>query len=151
MAKDEQTGMPVEHKKAPITYEGEVIFDVDEKLQSLVQFFVDKGIEPFQSCENSVDGATWIEFALEDWQTIHELAFQGGARELVKFIDEKCEILLLAVDDGHPDAKDEYWIEGDSLVWIASVAFASELLGDFEQLIRFNLEHVDLYEPNTLQ
>lgn len=151
MDTDEDKGMPAEHKKAPITYEGEVIFSVDEKLQSLIQFFVDKGIETFHCCENSVDGAAWIEFALEDWQTITELAFHGEARELVKFIEEKCEVLLLSVDDGHPDDRDDRWIEGETLVWIASVAFPSELLAEFEQLIRFNLEHVDLYEPNTIQ
>ena len=44
---DEETGLSLKHKQAPITYEGEEVFSVDDKLQSLIQFFVDKGVETF--------------------------------------------------------------------------------------------------------
>ncbi len=148
---DEETGMSLKHKQAPITYEDEIIFTVDEKLQSLIQFFVDKGIETFNSCEDNTNGNVWIEFELEDWKFINEIAFLGEFRELIEFIDDVCEVKLLTFDDGHPDENDEYWVEGENLIWSASLRFPKELLEDFEQIIRFNLEHVGMDEPDSIQ
>jgi len=147
---DEETGMPLEHKQAPITYEGEIIFTVDEKLQSLVQFFVDKGIETFNSCEDNTNGNAWIQFELEDWMFVNEIAFRSESRDLNDFIEEQCEVLLLSGDDGEPDETGEYWMEGENLIWGASVRFPKDLLKEFEQLIRFNLEHVDMAPPDSI-
>jgi hypothetical protein len=147
---DEETGMSLEHKQAPITYEGEVIFTVDEKLKSLIQFFVDKGIETFNSCEDNTNGNAWIAFELEDWMFINEIAFSNESRDLNDFIEEQCEVLLLSGDDGEPGENEEYWIEGENLIWSASVRFPKELLEDFEQLIRFNLEHVNMGVPGSI-
>lgn len=147
---DEETGMSLEHKQAPITYEGEIIFTVDEKLQSLIQFFVYKGIETFNSCEDNTNGNAWIAFELEDWMFINEIAFRSEPRDLYAFIEEQCEVELRSQDDGEPDENDEYWIEGEHLIWGASVRFPKELLDDFEQLIRFNLEHVDMAPPDSI-
>ena len=141
----------MEHKQASITYDGEVVFEVDEKLQSLIQFCVDKGIETFNSCEYNTNGNAWIEFELEDWKTINEIAFLSESREFVEFIEGVCEVKLLSFDDGHPEENDEYWIEGENLIWGVSVRFPKELLEDFEQMIRFNLEHVDMDEPDSIQ
>ena len=51
----------LEHKQAPILYEGEVIFKVDHRLQSLIQFYVDHGILTCNSCQDNVGETTWIE------------------------------------------------------------------------------------------
>jgi len=141
----------MEHKQAPITYDGEVVFEVDEKLQGLIQFLWDKGLTTFNSCEDNTKGNAWIEFELEDWAAINEIAFLSESREFVEFVEEACEVKLLSFDDGHPDENDEYWIEGENLIWSASVRFPKELLENFEQLIRFNLEHVDMDEPDSIQ
>ena len=39
MATDEKSATEFQHEQAPITYEGEVIFTVDAKLRSLIQYF----------------------------------------------------------------------------------------------------------------
>ena len=127
------------HKQAPIMYEGDVIFTVDEKLQSLIQFLWDKNILTFNSCEDNVRGAAWIEYSLVDWMDIEEIAFRSGARELYEFIQEECEVKLLSCDDGHLDDKDEYWIDGENLIWSASVRFPKEYLKMFEQYMRETL------------
>lgn len=128
------------HKQAPILDEGEVIFHVDKKLQSLIQFYWDHGIETFNSCEDNVKGTCWIEYALEDWMVIIESAFREGSRGLCEFIEEECEVLLLNNDDGHADENDEYWIEGENLVWSASVRFAKQLIPKFEALVRAHIQ-----------
>ena len=143
--------MPMDHKQAPISHGGETIFTVDEKLQSLIQFFVDKGIMTFNSCEDNTNGNAWIEFGLGDWLFINEVAFRSESRDLYEFIEEQSEVKLLSSDDGYPDEDDEYWIEGEDLIWSASVRFPKELLEVFEQLIRFNLEHVDTDKPDSVQ
>jgi hypothetical protein len=141
----------MEHKQAPITLDGEEIFSVDEKLQGLIQFLWDKGLTTFNSCKDNTNGNAWIEFELEDWMTINEIAFLSESREFIEFIEEVCEVKLLTFDDGHLDENDELYIEGENLIWSASVRFPKELLEDFEQLIRFNLEHVDMDEPDSIQ
>lgn len=128
------------HKQAPILYKGQVIFHVDKKLQSLIQFYLDHGIETFNSCEDNVKGKCWIEYALEDWMAIVESAFSEGSRDLYEFIEEECQVLLLNSDDGHLDENDEYWIEGENLVWSASVRFAKKLIPKFEALVRAHIE-----------
>lgn len=69
------------HKQAPIMYEGEVIFTVDEKLQSLIQFQWDNGINTYNSCEDNVRGTTWIQYELEDWMVINEIAFRSEVHQ----------------------------------------------------------------------
>lgn len=132
---DPETG----HKQAPIIVEGEVEFYVDERLQSLIQYLWDKNILTFNSCEDNVRGTTWIEYALVDWIEIEEIAFRSGTRELYEFIQEECEVKLLSCDDGHPDENDDYWIEGENLIWTASVRFPKEYLETFEQYVRATL------------
>ena len=38
--------------------DGEIVFTVDEKLQSLVQYLLDNGFETYHSCEDDIDGMT---------------------------------------------------------------------------------------------
>lgn len=128
--------MAIEHKQAPILDEGEVVFSVDEKLQPLIQFFYDNGIQTFNSCEDNVEETCWIEYALEDWIAINEIAFQNESRELFTFIEDECQVLLLSGDDGYLDKNDKYWIDGENLIWSASVRFSKGLLPVFEGLLR---------------
>jgi hypothetical protein len=127
------------HKQAPIIVEGDTLFSVDEKLQSLIQFFFDNEYETFNSCEDNVGGTCWIEFELSDWINISEIAFRREPQDLYRFIEDECNVNLLSFDDGHPDDDDEYWIEGESLVWSASVRFPKDSLATFEELIRATL------------
>lgn len=137
-----------EHKQAPIMDDGEVIFSVDEKLQSLIQFYWDHGVETFNSCEDNGRDTCWIEYALEDWMAICETAFRSEQRELHEFIQDACLVELLFTDDGHPDDDDdEYWIEGENLIWSASVRFPKELLPDFESMIRDLFSNLTPAEP----
>ena len=132
------TRSELEHKQAPIKFEGEVIFSVDKKLQKLIQFFVDNGIETINSCEDNVEGTCWIQYELGAWIEISEIAFRSEPQDLYQFIEEECFVELLSRDDGGPDENDE-WVEGDSLMWTASVRFAKERLRTFEKLIRTTL------------
>lgn len=150
MATDEKSATEFQHEQAPITYEGEVIFTVDAKLRSLIQYLVDKSIETFNGCENTADGMVWIEFELEDWMFINESSFDSESRELHAFIKEHCGVELLSHDDGEPDEKDELWVEGSYLFWSASVTFPKELLNRFEQLVRFTIDHVETTAPNSI-
>ncbi len=126
----------IEHKQAPIMQDGEVVFTVDEKLQSLVQYLLDNGFETYHSCEDDIDGMTFVEYAIDDWIAITEIAFRNSNRELYEFILDQCDVLLQPFDDGFPDDGNERWVEGDNLVWIASVTFPSEHLPHFEKLVR---------------
>ena len=144
----------LKHIQAPIYEDGEVVFQVDKKLQSLIQHYWDHGIETFNSCENNVRDTCWIQYLLEDWMFINETAFQLKSRGLSDFIVEKCEVLLLNADDGHPDENDDYWIEGENLIWTASVRFPRKLLPEFETLIRAHfailssIDEQNLSKPN---
>jgi hypothetical protein len=130
------TRSELEHKQAPIMEENEVAFYVDEKLQSLIQFFYDNGIETFNSCQDNVEDTCWIEYLLDDWMAINEAAFRNESQDLYRFIEEYCDVRLLNTDDGCPDENDEYWIEGENLIWSASVRFSKELLPDYEEILR---------------
>ena len=136
------TDSELEHKQAPIMYEGEAIFSVDKKLQKLIQLFVDNGIVTFNSCEDNVGGACWIEFELGDWLDLTEFSFRSEKQGLYRFIQDECDLNLTSQDDGHPDEKDEYWIEGEELIWGASVRFAKELLPTFTKHIRATLADI---------
>lgn len=126
-----------EHEQAPIIIEDEVIFSVDAKLQSLIQFLCDNGILTFNSCEDNVGGTCWVEYELSDWLKISEIAFRSESQDLYRFIEEECDVGLLSWDDGCPDENDEeYWIEGENLIWSASVRFPKERLPIFEKLMR---------------
>ena len=135
----------MEHNQVPVQFEDETIFTVDEKLQSLIQYFFDNGFETFNSCQDNVRGTTWIEYALEDWILIAEIAFLSETREVYEFIEEHCQVLLLSCDDGEPDENDEYWIEGENLIWSASVRFPKEHLKFFEYQIRNTI-----YKPDSV-
>src|SRR5665647_2754928 len=112
-----------EHRQAPIIDNGEVVFSVDEKLQTLIQFLYDNDFVTFNSCEDNVEGTCWIEYLLEDWIAINEIAFRTESQDLYQFIEEECEVGLLSCDDGCPDENDEDWIDGENLIWSASVRF----------------------------
>ena len=127
------------HKQAPIRVEGKVRFSVDKKLQALIQFLWDNDFGTFNSCEDNVEGTCWIEYMLSDWMKISEIAFRTKSQDLYRFIEAKCDVVLLSQDDGHPDENDEYWIQGDNLIWSASVRFPKKLLPAFEKLIRATL------------
>lgn len=68
----------LKHKQAPIFEEGEVIFHVDEKLQSLMQFFWDTGIQTLNSCQDNVRGTCWIEFEMTDWMMLSDISFKSA-------------------------------------------------------------------------
>ena len=70
------------------------------------------------------------------WMEITTTAFNSEVRSLYDFIEEECEVLLLSTDDGQPDETDEYWIDGENLIWSASVRFPKEYLTNFEGLLR---------------
>ena len=116
--------------------DGEVVYTVDEKLQGLVQYLLDNGFETYHSCEDDIDGMTFIEYAIDDWIAITEIAFRNSNRELFEFMLEQCDVLMQPFDDGSPDDRNEHWVEGENLVWIASVTFPSEQLPRFEGLVR---------------
>ena len=128
-----------EHKQAPIYADGEVIFSVDEKLQTLIQYLNDNDIYTYNSCEGNVNDTCWIEYYLGSWLEITEMAFRTQSQELYRFIEDACKVLLLSTDDGMLDENDEYWIEGENLIWSASVRFSKELLPDFEALVKSTL------------
>lgn len=115
------THSQLEHKQAPIYEDGKIIFSVDEKLQTLIQCLYDNDIYTFNSCEDNVKGTCWIEYDLGGWLEITEMSFGTESQDLYRFIEEECQVLLLSTDDGSPDENDEYWIEGENLVWSASV------------------------------
>lgn len=132
-----------EHKQVPIIVDGEALFSVDEKLQSLIQFYFDNDILTFNSCQHNVRKTCWIEYELTDWMYITEMAFRSEPRDLHQFIEEECDVNLLSHDDGHPDENDDnYWIEGEELVWSASVRFPKELLPTFESLVRTTFANI---------
>ena len=135
-----------EHKQLPILENGEVTFTVDEKLQSLIQFLCDKGILTWNSCQDNVGGTCWIECDLNDWMMMSEISFQSESQALYRFIEDNCEVKLLVDDDGHPDDNDKYWIEGDSLIWSASVRFPKKFIKQFEELVRLTLIEFQLEE-----
>jgi len=126
----------LEHKQMPIMEDGEEIFQVDEKLQSLIQFLWDQDIFTYNSCQDNVHDTVWIEYELNSWIYISTIAYKNKSLELFHFIEEACHVLLLSTDDGELDENDEYWISGENLIWSASVRFHKELLPDFEELIR---------------
>ncbi len=128
--------MTVQHRQAPITEDGKVIFTVDKKLQSLIQFYWDHGIDTFNSCQDNVGKTCWIEYELSDWIFMSEMSFRSESQALYGFIQEHCKVILLSSDNGQPDENDEYWIDGDELIWSASVRFPKELIPEFEKLVR---------------
>ena len=138
-----------EHRQAPIIDNDEVVFSVDEKLQTLIQFLYDNDFITFNSCEDNVEGTCWIEYLLEDWIAINEIAFRTESQDLYQFIEGECKVLLLSSEDGYLDENDEYWIDSEDLIWSASVRFPKELLPIFEELLRATL--VDLHSEDSEQ
>ena len=127
------------HEQAPIIVNAEVLFWVDEKLQTLIQFLWDNNVKTYNSCEDNVEGTCWVEYQLADWIEISEIAFRSVPQDLYLFIEEECDVKLQSCDDGQPDENDEYWIDGDNLIWTASVRFPKELLPTFESVIKATL------------
>jgi len=125
----------LEHKQVPIMENGEEIFKVDEKLQSLIQMLNNHEIYTYNSCQDNIEDTVWIEYDLGSWVYITTLAYDNKSHDLYNFMEEVCHVLLLSSDDGQPDENDEYWIPGENLIWSASVRFHKELLPDFELLI----------------
>jgi len=134
-----------EPKQAPIYVDEELVFTVDEKLQSLIQFLTDYDIMTFNSCQDNIQDTCWIEFNLNDWLQLSEISFQSETKDLVQFIEDECEVLLLSCDDGCPDKNDEFWITGDNLIWSASVRFNKKLIPDFEEIIRTTIEESSIF------
>jgi hypothetical protein len=127
------------HKQKPIIVDGVVVFSVDEKLQSLIQFLTDNKINTFNSCQEGDRESCWIEYDLEDWLKISEISFRSESQRLYQFIDAECEVLLLMCNDGCHDENVEYWHSGDNLIWSVSVRFQNKLIPDFEEVIRTTL------------
>lgn len=137
------TVMTTEHKQAPIYDNGEVVFTVDEKLQGLLQYFFDSDICTFNSCQDNVGGTVWIEFLLYDWLEIIEAAYtqhRTNNHEFYYFAEENCDVRLHAQDDGCLDEDKDEWIEGEELIWNASVRFPGEFLEQFDDLIKDIIE-----------
>jgi hypothetical protein len=138
----------LKHKQAPILEDGEVVFHVDEKLQSLMQLFWDAGIVTFNSCQDNVRGTCWIEFELADWLLLSEVSFKSEEQSLYRFIEENCEVLLLSMDDGDVD-DDDLWIEGEELIWSASVRFPKKLISTFEAIVVETILEMPVDEDNA--
>jgi hypothetical protein len=127
------------YKQVPIIVDGVVVFSVDEKLQSLIQFLTDNKINTFNSCQEDDGESCWIEYDLEDWLKISEISFRSESQSLYQFIVAECEVLLLMCNDGYHDENVEYWHSGDNLIWSASVRFHKKLIPDFEKVVRATL------------
>ena len=129
--------METEHPQAPIYFNDGVIFTVDEKLQGLMQYLFDIRVTTFNSCQDNIDEKIWIELSLYDWLIITENAYaQRHGNGFYDFTEENCEVILLSHDDGYLDDNRNEWIEGDNVIWSASVRFPGTLLTEFEALIR---------------
>ena len=125
----------LEHEQAPILENGEVVFHVDIKLQSLMQFFWDNDIVTFNSCQDNVGGMCWIQFDVTDWMRLSDISFKSAEQAFYRFIEEHCEVLLLSSGDGQIDENDEFWIEGEELIWSASVRFPKGMISTFEEVV----------------
>jgi hypothetical protein len=128
------------HKQTPIIVDGVVVFTVDKKLQSLIQFLTDNEIHTFNSCQNDELGTCWIEYDLNDWLKISEISFQTESQSLYNFIQDECEVLLTSCDDGYYEDYDDIRHFGDNLIWSASVRFNKKFIPEFEEIIRATLE-----------
>jgi hypothetical protein len=129
-----------EHKQTPIIVDGVVVFSVDKKLQSLIQFLTDNEINTFNSCQNDELGTCWIEYDLSDWLKVSEISFRSESQSLYNFIQDECEVLLISCDDGYYEDYDEIRHLGDNLIWSASVRFNKKFIPDFEKVVRATLE-----------
>lgn len=77
-----------DHKQVPITdCNGDTIFEVDQGIQSLIQYLYDKGIRTFNSCEDNAGGNVWVEYSLEAWMGICSIVFHKQSYELREFIE----------------------------------------------------------------
>ena len=106
---------------------------IDKGLEDLMATLWCQGITTYNSCiENTLNEngevTTWLEVELNDWQKLVSRAFHTD-KDLYYWIEEFCKVELLCTDDGMPDPEDDdQWIEGDYLVWSASVRFPRKLL-----------------------
>ena len=106
---------------------------IDKGLEDLMATLWSQGITTYNSCiENTLDEngevTTWLEVDLADWQKLVSRAFHID-KELYHWVEENCKVNLLSDDDGMLDPEDEdQWIEGDYLIWSASVRFPRKLL-----------------------
>lgn len=137
--------MATEHPQMPICAGDEVIFTVDEELQTLIQYLFDRGVVTFNSCQDNVNNTCWIQYDLFDWMTLSDLAFNSSCRDLYEFIETACDVRLLSFDDGDLDEDNDEWIEGENLIWSASVRFDRDSFPDFERMIVSTCEEFDFY------
>lgn len=106
---------------------------IDKGLEDLMATLWCQGIKTYNSCVENVlnaDGevTTWVEIDLADWQRLVNRAYLVD-RELYHWIEEHCDVKLLCTDNGFPDPEDDdQWIEGEYLIWTASVRFPRRLL-----------------------
>jgi len=132
-----------EHKQVKTYYKDDQIF-VDEMLQGLIQFFFDNDIYTVNSCQNINGGKVWIEFFYYDWFKIIQVAYKlnlSHEHELYYFAQENCNVNLHANDDGYLDEANDEWVEGNEIMWTASIRFPAPLLSKFEELIRNVVSH----------
>jgi len=139
--------MEHKHPQTPIYFEGDVIFTVDEQLQGLMQYLFDNRVTTFNSCQNNIEDKVWIELSLFDWLIITENAYkQRRTNNFYYFSEDECEVKLLSGDDGQLDEANNEWIEGDNVIWSASVRFPRTLLSEFEALIRTVIDKTPMPE-----
>lgn len=107
--------------------------EIDRGLEDLMATLWVQGIKTYNSCiENTLDAngevTTWVEIDLSDWQKLVSRAFHTD-KDLYYWIEEFCRVELLCTDDGMPDPEDDdQWLEGDYLIWTASVRFPRKML-----------------------
>ena len=128
-------------KRVPFVDHGKDISSVEEEFQSIIQFLWDREIDAFDWCMDNEWGIASIHFELFCWMRVTTAAFHSKARDLYNFIEDECQIFLLVTDDGQPDENEEDLLEGDELIWGASVTFPKERLVEFERLLRETLRY----------
>jgi hypothetical protein len=124
-ANQDETGL--EHRQVAILDAAQEVFTVDENIQPLIQLLYDNEICTFNSCEDNQGGRIWIEFGLFDWLAIVKEAYKLYRHSVHAFYDfvlVDCEVKLQPEDDGRlSESNPDIWIEGDEVVWSASVRF----------------------------
>jgi len=86
----------------------------------------------------------WIEFFYYDWFKIIQVAYKlnlSHEHELYYFAQENCNVNLHANDDGYLDEANDEWVEGNEIMWTASIRFPAPLLSKFEEVIRNVVSH----------
>ena len=114
---------------------------IDAGLEGLMTGLWHHGARTLNSCVENIpnkdgDIQTWFEVDLNDWTRIVGRALLVN-RDLYDFIEEHCDVQLLSFDLSFDDGcltEDGEWIEGDYLMWSASVRFPRQLLDQATEL-----------------